>query len=263
MPCIFLVACWGMAFSGDGSHTMTLPPAVSPFASLHDHPSIRVVGSFEELVTTRFGGGVNALCWRRERAGDFGEIVAKLGVRKGITSIEEARLRALELSEAGQVAREVLLEDLEMLRGRDLLPSLDCVNGYENEIEPELLRTDVQSWHVDSATVEADTYLCTYFGADSEGLSNEEVRRRVDVPELRAELLRLYDGEDDAGFLEWLNENYLDLHYVPLPGARPYSFGVGNLWRIATEWPGSPVPPCVHRAPATVPGLPARLLLIS
>lgn len=254
-----------------------------PFASPNHQPRIRVVGSFEELVTARFGadegegggarmdagegkgkgGGVNALCWRRELAGDFGEIVAKLGVGTGITSIDADRLRGLELSEAGRVAREVVLADLERLRAHELLPSLDCVNGYENELEPELLRTDVQSWHADSATVPADTYLCTYFGAASEGLANEEARRRVDVPELRAELLRRHGGEDDAGFREHLNDHYLDLHYVPLPEARPFPFGVGHLWRIAIEYPGCPVPPCIHRAPATVPGQPPRLLLIS
>lgn len=224
---------------------------------------IKQVGSFEELVTTPFCDGINALCWSRTLAGDFGEIVEKLSVGKGITSIDEARLRALELSDAGNVAREVLLQDLELLRARELQPSLDCVNGYENEIESDLLRTDVQSWHVDSATVEADTYLCTYFGAVSEGLRNDEVVRRVDVPEFRAELLQLYGGEDDEGFRDFLHECYLDLHYVPLAQARPYSFGLGSLWRIATEHPGCPVPPCVHRAPATVPGQSPRLLLIS
>lgn len=240
-----------------------MPPAVPPFTSLHDYPQIRIVGSFEELVTTPFDANLNALCWQRTLAGDFGEIVAKLNPEKGITSIDEARLRALDLGDAGQLAREVLLQDLERLRAHDLLPSLDCVNGYANEIESDLLRTDVQSWHVDSATVEADTYLCTYFGADSEGLRNEDARRRVDTPELRAELLRLHGGEDDASFLEFLNETYLDLHYAPLPHARPYSFGLGNLWRIATQHPGSPAPPCIHRAPATLPGQPPRLLLIS
>ncbi len=231
--------------------------------SLHDHPRLKVVGSFEELVTARMCDGINALCWQRTLSGDFGEIVEKLGVGKGITSVDEERLRALDLSDAGRVAREVLLQDQERLRAHELLPSLDCVNGYENEIESELLRTDVQSWHVDSATVEADTYLCTYFGAASEGLRNEETVRRVDVPEFRAELLQLYGGADDEGFREFLNENYLDLHYLPLPQARPFSFGLGHLWRIATEYPGSPVPPCIHRAPATVPGQPPRLLLIS
>ena len=240
-----------------------MTPAESTFTAPHDYPRLKVVGSFEELVMTPMRDGINALCWQRTLPGDFGEIVAKLDAGKGITSIDEERLRALDLSDAGKVAREILLQDQELLRARELLPSLDCVNGYENEIEAELLRTDVQSWHVDSATVEADTYLCTYFGAASEALSNEDAMRRVDVPEIRAELLRLYGGEDDEGFREFLNENYLDLHYRPLPQARPFSFGMGHLWRIATEYPGSPVPPCVHRAPATVPGQPPRLLLIS
>ncbi|WP_395753920.1 hypothetical protein [Prosthecobacter sp.] len=231
--------------------------------SLQDYPRIKIVGSFEELVETPMRNGINALCWPRELAGDFGEIVEKLAVGKGITSIDEARLRTLDLSDAGGVAREILLQDQELLRARDLQPSLDCIHGYVNEIEPELLRTDVQSWHVDSATVEADTYLCTYFGATSEGLSNEEVRRRVDVPEFRAELRNIYGGADDEGFREFLHEHYLDLHYTPLQHALPFSFGVGPLWRIATEYPGSPVPPCVHRAPETLAGQPPRLLLIS
>jgi hypothetical protein len=84
----------------------------------------------------------------------------------------------------------------------------------------------------------------------------------VEVPETRAALLALHGGGDDEGFREHLRENCLDLHYVSAPGAQPFSFGVGNLWRIATEYPGSPVPPCIHRAPETPPGDPPRLLLI-
>lgn len=231
--------------------------------SLHDYPRLKVVGSFEELVMTPMRDGINALCWERTLPGGFGEIVEKLGVGRGITSLDEERLMALDLSDAGRVAREVLLQDQELLRSHELQPSLDCINGYVNEIESELLRTDVQSWHVDSATVEADTYLCTYFGAASEGLRNEEAMRRVDVPEFRAELLQLYGGDDDEGFRDYLNEHYLDLHYKPLPDARTFSFGLGHLWRIATEYPGSPVPPFIHRAPATLAGEPPRLLLIS
>ncbi|WP_395737914.1 hypothetical protein [Prosthecobacter sp.] len=231
--------------------------------SLQDYPRVKIVGSFEELVETPMRDGINALCWPRRLEGDFGEIVEKLAVGKGITSIDEARLRALDLSAEGCVAREILLQDQELLRGRELQPSLDCIHGYLNEIEPELLRTDVQSWHVDSATVEADTYLCTYFGACSEGLRNEDAVRRVDVPEFRAELRTIYGEGDDEGFREFLHEHYLDLHYIPLRHAEPFSFGRGPLWRIATEFPGSPVPPCVHRAPATLPGEPPRMLLIS
>ncbi|MCB1276456.1 hypothetical protein [Prosthecobacter sp.] len=223
----------------------------------------RVVDSFEELVTTPLGNGINALCWRRTLPGDFEEIVQKLKVGRGITSIDDEQLRALELSTAGHVAREILLQDLKLLRDHDLQPSLDCVNGYLHDVQAGPMRTDVQSFHVDSATVEADTYLCTYFGASSEGLPNGEAVRRADIPETRAALLKLYGGEDDDGFREFLNEHFYDLHYAPLPYAWPFSFGVGHLWRIATEWPGSPVPPCIHRAPDTVAGALPRLLLIS
>lgn len=123
--------------------------------------------------------------------------------------------------------------------------------------------TDVYSFHADSATVEADTYLCSYHQSASEGLRNDEARRRVDIPETRAELLQLFGGVDDGDFLEYLAENCFDLHYAPTPEARPFSFGLGNLWRIAVDYPDSPVPPCVHRAPETRPGQSPRLLLIS
>ena len=91
----------------------------------------------------------------------------------------------------------------------------------------------------------------------------EEGRDADKHPETRAELLRLFGGKDDADFREYLKENYYDLHWAPLPGAVPFSFGIGNLWRIAVDWPGSPVPPCIHRAPGTLPGEAPRLLLIS
>jgi hypothetical protein len=111
--------------------------------------------------------------------------------------------------------------------------------------------------------VEADTYLCTYHGSASEGLRNDEALRRVDIPKTRAELLAIFGGEDDDSFREHLRENCYDLHYAAIAQARPFSFGLGNFWRIAVDWPGSPVPPCIHRAPETRPGDPPRLLLIS
>ena len=234
-----------------------------PFSRPPGYHRIEVVGSFKELVATRFAKGVNARCWPRVLPGDFGEVVARLGAGEGIVAVDDVRLRALALSAAGRVAGETLREDLRLLRAHGLDPVLNCIHGYPCAEEPGPVPTDVFSFHADSATAEADTWLCTYHGLSSEGLRNDEARRRVDIPVTRAELLRLYGGEDDEGFLEYLNENFYDLHYAPLPQARPFSFGLGNLWRIATDWLGSPVPPCIHRAPATRPGEPPRLLLIS
>ncbi len=224
---------------------------------------IKVVSSFQELVTTPFGRNINALCWPRTLPGDFGEVVEQLGVGPGITTLEENQLRSLPLSAAGRVAIDVLLEDLRRLQELDLDPVLDCVNGYLREENPGPVPTDVYSFHVDSATVETDTWLCTYHGPASEGLRIDEARRRVDIPETRAELLQCFGGNDDDDFREYLNEHCYDLHYAPVPQARPFSFGLGNLWRIAVAYPGSPVPPCIHRAPEALPGQPPRLLLIS
>jgi hypothetical protein len=227
------------------------------------YPRIRRVASFEELVNTRFENGVNALCWERTLAGDFGEVIEKLAAGEGITTVEDERLLELAVSPAGRVAVEWLLADQKLLRERDLDPVLDCIGSCLRDQTGAPVATDVYSFHADSATVEADTYLCTYHGPSSEGLRNDEALRRVNVPETRAQLLALFGGADGPAFEEYLNDNCFDLHYAPLPGARPFTFGVGNLWRIAVEHPGSPVPPCIHRAPETRPGDTPRLLLLS
>ncbi len=228
-----------------------------------DYPRVRPVDSFHELLTTPFAAGVNALCWARALPGDFGEVVAQLSEGEGIMTLHEARLRALPVGVAGRAALEFLLEDLRRLTalGRD--PVLNCIHGYPRDEEPGPVCTDVFSFHVDSAPVEADTWLCTYFGPASEGLRNDEAQRRVEVPATRAALLAAHGGADDADFGAYLRAHCYDLHYAPSPAARPFSFGVGHLWRIAVDWPGSRVPPCIHRAPATQPGDPPRLLLIS
>lgn len=236
---------------------------MTPFTPPPGYTRIKVVKSFEELVATPFKDGLNALCWPRVLPGDFSEVVAMLGAGEGIVALEEAQLQSLPVSTAGRVAIEVMLEDQRRLREHDLDPVLNCIHGYPRDEEAGPVRTDVFSFHADSAPVEADTWLCTYHGPASEGLRNDEARRRVDIPETRAELLKRFGGEDNDAFLEYLNEHCYDLHYAPVPQARPFSFGLGNLWRIAVDWPGSPVPPCVHRAPETGPGQPRRLLLIS
>lgn len=243
--------------------TRSADPSASSFDPAPGYPGVKVVSSFAELVGTPLDNGVNALCWPRTLAGNFDEIVASIGPIDDITGLDEDDLRALSLSPAGQVARDTLIEDLRLLREHGLAPNLDCIPAYPRDAEQGPLSTDVYSFHADSATVPADTFLCSYTVASSEGLRNEDAVRCVDLPETRAELLKRHGGADDAGFAAYLSEHYHDLHYVAAPGARPFSFGLGNLWRIATEYPGNLVPPCVHRAPATHPGQPPRLLLIS
>lgn len=224
---------------------------------------VKLVKSFHELATTPFADGVNALCWERTLAGDFGEVVARLGTGEGIVTLDESRLLALPVDAAGRTAIDMLLADQRLLRERGVDPVLNCIHGYPRDMDPGPVPTDVFSFHADSAPGPADTWLCTYHGPASEGLRNDEAQRRVDHPATRAALLKNFGGEDNDDFRAYLNENCYDLHYAPVPPAQPFPFGLGNLWRIAVEYPGCPVPPCIHRAPETQPGQPPRLLLIA
>jgi hypothetical protein len=229
---------------------------------LREYPRIRCVGSFDELVSARFEDGVNALCWVRHLAADFDEVVRALGPCSGVSQLDEADLSELSLSAAGAAAVLCMLEDVRRLRERGLAPELNYIGEYTRDDATAVVATDVYSFHVDRSPVEVDTWLCTYYGAPSEGLANEDSIARVNVPETRARLRARFGGRDEADFAEFLRENHYDLHYSAVPGAQPWSYGVGNLWRVATAWPGSSVPPCIHRAPADVAGQ-GRLLLIS
>lgn len=240
-----------------------MSPAPAPYTLPPDHACIRVVGSFAELVATPFTNGVNALCWPRTLAGDFGALAASFGPLDEITHLDEHNLLSLDLEPAGSLARDTVLADLRLLREAGLAPELNLIPAYPRADADDPVPTDVYSFHADSANAPADTYLCSYTVAASEGLRPQDAIRHADLPATRAKLLAAFGGRDDAGFAAWLTENFYDLHYVAAPGARPYDFGIGHLWRITTDHPGCPVPPCVHRAPATLPGQPPRLLLIS
>ena len=165
---------------------MTLPPAP---------PNVRLVASFAELLATPFQGNVNAICWARTLPGDFAEVVAGLAVHDGLTTIDEALLAALPLGPAGRLAIATLLADLRLLRAAGHEPALDLVAAYPRDADEDL-PTDVLSFHVDSATVPTDTFLCTYSGAPSEGLHHEQARRRTEDPRLRARLLAKFGGAD-------------------------------------------------------------------
>lgn len=224
---------------------------------------VRYVSSFEELLQAPFSGKVNAVCWRRRLEGDFDAVQAALGEIDEITSLEDEDLLGLELGPAGTRARDQLLLDLRRLREAGLEPSLDCIPAYPKSSAGAWVPVDVYDFHADSATVPTDTFLCGYTVAASEGIGNEEAVRYIDLPEIRAGLLRDYGGADDATFAAHLKEQFYDLHYQMREGASVYSFGLGNMWRIATLCPDSPVPPCIHRAPTTPEGSAPRLLLIS
>lgn len=220
---------------------------------------IHVVSTFSELIHLQLKGDTNAVCWSRQLQGDFEEIVQKLQLEENITEVSIQDLNALKLSEQGIVARDIIIQDMQLLSECGASPSLNLLKQYERDDEFDFISTDVYSFHVDRSPIATDTFLCTYYGAASDILPNDQVQQKIQIPEIRNQLLNLYDGPE-TGFDSFLEEYFFDLHYQANDNAVPINLGTGHLWRLAVDHPTQQVLPCVHRAPVENNQL--RLLLI-
>lgn len=229
-------------------------------ATFLQHSQIKSVATFNNLISTVFSGNTNAVCWHRKLEGDFEEIVSKLRLRENITEVSAEELLTLELSAEGDIARKIILSDLKLLTDIGASPSLNLLKNYERDEELDFFSTDVYSFHVDRSDIGTDTFLCTYHGPASDILPNEEATQKILIPEIREKLKDLHDGSEEE-FEDFLASYYFDLHYQPMPGAKPINLGSGHLWRLAIEHPEQRVLPCIHRAPAELKGE-YRLLLI-
>lgn len=225
-----------------------------------ENKHIGIVTTFSELVNTDFEGEKNALCWHRNLEGDFKEIVEKLQLKENITEVSAKELLALQLSEQGTIAREIILTDLQLLADFGASPSLNLLKCYERDDAFDFISTDVYSYHVDRSPIATDTFLCTYHGAASDIISNEQAVQKILIPEIREKLKELHNDPSEE-FEDFLKENYFDLHYQAQPNTTPINLGVGHLWRLAVDHPKQQVPPCIHRAPIENEGE-YRLLLI-
>src|ERR1700743_2339403 len=91
---------------------------------------IQYVTNFKDLVSTPFHGAINAICWSRKLEGDFAEIVNKASLNEDITVLDQSALNELELSEQGQIARAILLNDWELLAAHGASPTLNLIRCY-------------------------------------------------------------------------------------------------------------------------------------
>jgi hypothetical protein len=221
---------------------------------------IQYVTNFQNFVSASFHGEINVICWNRKLIGDFSEIVRKIELTENIAELHPNELLELQLSEQGQLAREILLNDLKTLKALGASPTLNLIKFYDRDDSYPFFPTDVYSFHVDRSPIPIDTFLCTYYGESSEILPNSQAKQKILVPEIRDELKKIYCGAEED-FESFLSENFFDLHYLSKPKAQPIKLGLGNLYRLAIEHPKSKVLPCLHRAPKEKSGQ-KRLLLI-
>jgi hypothetical protein len=221
---------------------------------------IHLVKNFEDLVSAPFHGEMNAVRWTRKLIGDFEEIVNKVSLSTNMATLEVQDLLDLDLSNDGSLAREILMQDLQLLKAHGASPVLNVIEYYEKDDAFPFFPTDVYSFHVDSSPIPTDTFLCTYYGEASEILPNPQAQQKILIPEIREQLYQLYGGANE-GFEEFLKENFFDLHYQASLTASPINLGLGHLWKLAIEHPEQQSLPCVHRAPIEKPGQ-KRLLLI-
>jgi hypothetical protein len=227
--------------------------------SLPNSSNLLHVSNFQELISTPFQGTTNAISWSRELEGDFEEIVNAIAFEGSMLEIDEEDLLALELSEAGKVARETILSDLKLLLELGASPVLNIISNYEADEHP-FFPTDVYSFHVDRSPIATNTFLCTYYGDASELISNQDAIQKIQIPEIREKILQEHSG-DTADFETYLSEHFFDLHYQALEDATIIRAETGHLWRLAVDYPGSKVLPCIHRAPIEKNGR-KRLMLI-
>jgi hypothetical protein len=222
---------------------------------------ILTVNSLEDFLETPFIESVNSIGWTRQLKGDFAEIVNKLECKENMREIDLKELKKLDLSAAGKEAVATILTDMAALEAYGAAPILNLIKNYERDDSYPFFPTDVYSYHVDRSPIPTETILCTYHGAASDILPNAEAEQKIKIPEIRAELLKLYGGEDNEDFEAFLIEYFFDLHYQPKIGANPINLGIGNLWKLAVDCTQSNILPSIHRAPSENDGE-ARLLLI-
>jgi hypothetical protein len=86
---------------------------------------IQLVATFKELVDSSFVGNINALFWQCTLEGDYFEII------DNITSIEPDELQALNLDDQGNLARQTILADWDLLKAHGAQPTHNLIKYYE------------------------------------------------------------------------------------------------------------------------------------
>ena len=94
---------------------------------------IQNVSSFEKLMAAPFQGQINAISWIRKLEGDFEEIINALECDENRSTVHPQKLMQMHLTEQGQLAPTIILNDLKMLEEQRAAPTLNVIHNYERD----------------------------------------------------------------------------------------------------------------------------------
>lgn len=94
---------------------------------------IQNVSSFEKLMAAPFQGRINAISWIRKLEGDFEEIINALECDENRSTVHPQKLMQMHLTEQGQLAPTIILNDLKMLEEQRAAPTLNVIHNYERD----------------------------------------------------------------------------------------------------------------------------------
>lgn len=195
---------------------------------------VKVVSDLASVLTEPFGERANVVLCRRHISGDFNALAKRYSARfleKASETISPSLLSSLKVTPDEKLAARAILQDMAEIRraGFDQELRLIQPQGYRKSIM-------VHRPHVDYGALSGRVLAC-YSGVGTEGY----------VPDDCTVNIRNILEQDQGVSIK--------------PGARPFRFSLGDIWRQAVV--GSPaVQPFVHYAPVDQKAGP-RLLLVA
>lgn len=202
---------------------------------------VKVVASLSDMFNRAFGGAeeVNCIVHPRKLSGDFNALARRLSAPLKLEkkpfvelSTDAFALHARSLRGAEKKAAKAILADMKRMDEQNLNPVLRVIG--EGDYREQSAFDRVHDFHADGVTkVGGYKVLCCYTSPVTEGLRLE-----------------------DAEFQE-------DGYYKMKPGAKPFSFRPGSIWRHAVIGTGEGILPFIHRAPHVSEQRQPRLILMA
>ena len=237
---------------------------------------VAVAPTMRDFFDQSFGGAsgkTNVILHRRKLRGDFNALAAHLAGNKKVTIDRSLRREDVvkaekELKGKAKKAAQEILADIDMLAREGYHSTklrLIGDEGYRMDHGYDLKKgSGVSLFHFDGGQPLKGRVLTAYAGATTQGIAPEDCIRFVDIPKFQQDLIGRFgqDHVDPKELAALMKRSIADIR-LPKPGAIPYAFSVGDIFRHAVRDNKAGVTPHLHRAPPMTTGAKPRLLLVA